>query len=137
MALAIRHTLELSISPPQFVGAQSTGTFGLPYISTAKVPGVWHTPIATYPLIMDSLRAVSPKRLVIGGSAHPSWQPELVAGTAAELGTIAAADHCLELEDADWRASMLTQVEIIDRVAAPAERARSLLTESALGVLQE
>lgn len=48
-------------------------------------------------------------QLVIGGSADPSWQPELVAGTAAELVTIAAADHSLELEDADWRASMRTR----------------------------
>jgi hypothetical protein len=117
--------------------AQSPGTFGLPYISTARVPGVWLTPIVTNPLIVDALRAVSPMQLVIGGSADPSWQPELVAGTAAELVTIAAADHSLELEDADWRASMLTQVEIIDWVAAHAERARSLLTESAFRILKE
>jgi hypothetical protein len=75
--------------------------------------------------------------LAIGGSADPVWQPELVTGTAAELVTISDADHSLELVEADRRASMLLQIEIIGRVAAHAERAQFPLAGSALRFLTE
>jgi len=75
--------------------------------------------------------------LAIGGSADPEWQPELVTGTAAELVTVAATDHSLELVEADRRASMLLQIEIIDRVADHADYARPPLAESPLTTLKE
>lgn len=53
------------------------------------------------------------------------------------LVTVGASDHSLELVEADRRASMLLQIEIVDRVADHADYARSPLAESPLTTLKE
>ena len=104
-------------APPELVLAKSLGTFALPHFAQQDVRGVWLTPILSDPGVADALARVSPERhLAVGGTADPSWRPDLVGATSARLVSVEAANHSLELKSKPWRESAETQRTIIDQV---------------------
>lgn len=104
-------------APPELVVAKSLGTFALPHFAQQDVRAVWLTPILTDPVVADALARVNPGRhLAIGGTADPSWRPDLIGTTSARLVTVEAANHSLELKSKPWRESAESQLTIIDQV---------------------
>jgi hypothetical protein len=104
-------------APPELVLAKSLGTFALPHFAQQDVRAVWLTPILTDPVVADALARVSPGRhLAIGGTADPSWRPDLVGTTRARLVDVEAANHSLELTSKPWRESAETHLTVIGQV---------------------
>ncbi len=103
----------------ELVIAKSFGTFGLPYFVDRDVRAAWLTPILTDQIVAEAMARVSSEaHLGIGGSADPSWRPDLVGSTRARLITVPDADHGLEVASEDWRVTAKGQLDIIDQVVA-------------------
>jgi hypothetical protein len=103
----------------ELVIAKSFGTFGLPYLVDREVRAAWLTPILTDPIVAEALASVSGgEHLGIGGTADPSWRPDLVGSTRARLVTVPDADHSLEVASTDWRVTATGQLRIIDQLVA-------------------
>ncbi|MCU1403865.1 MAG: hypothetical protein JWQ43_168 [Glaciihabitans sp.] len=113
-------TAEVTLpAPPELVLAKSLGTFALPYLAHRDVRAVWLTPILTDPVVADALaRVTSGRHLAVGGSADPSWRPDLISNASARLVTIEAADHRLEVTSTQWRQSAEVQLTVVDQVVA-------------------
>lgn len=104
-------------APPEIVLAKSLGTFALPHFAQRDVRAAWLTPILTDPVVADALARANPGRhLAVGGTADPSWRPDLVGTTSAHLVDVETANHSLELKSKPWRESAETQLTIIDQV---------------------
>jgi hypothetical protein len=102
---------------PERVLAKSLGTYALPYFANRDVRAAWLTPILTDPSIAGALADVATgHHLVVGGTADPVWRPDLAGVTDAQLLSIEAANHSLELPSTGWRGSIDAQRGVIDRV---------------------
>jgi hypothetical protein len=110
---SVRRAEAIMPSPPAFVVAKSFGTYAMPYYLGSPVWAVWMTPILSDPVLAGTLARASEGHLAIGGSADPSWRPDLTEGTGARLVTVEGADHVLLRPDG-WRESASTQLELID-----------------------
>lgn len=102
---------------PDLVVAKSLGCSALPWAIRHAVSGVWLTPVLTNQAVASALRTAPATDIAIGGSADPLWQPDAVAGSAAQLRTVDGADHALEVRG-DWRRTQRLQadmLEIVDR----------------------
>jgi hypothetical protein len=86
-------------APPsgtRLVLAKSLGTFAAPWALARGIPGVWLTPVLTFPAVGTALRERATSHdLVVGGTADAFWRPETIAGTAATVLEIPGADHSL------------------------------------------
>ncbi|WP_133160261.1 hypothetical protein [Cryobacterium zongtaii] len=104
-------------APPKLVVAKSLGAYALPHFAQQDVRAVWLTPILTDPVVADALARVNPGRhLAIGGTADPSWRPDLIGTTSARLVEVEAANHSLVLKSKPWRDSAESQLAIIDQI---------------------
>ncbi|WP_353810410.1 hypothetical protein [Agromyces sp. SYSU T00194] len=110
--------------PPSLIVGKSLGAYALPSTLEAGLAGVWLTPILKNDEVAGALRDAPDTHLAIGGTADAWWLPDRVAGTSAALVSVEGADHSLEV--GDWRASVLRQAEVVERVAAHADRIRDL-----------
>lgn len=101
-------------SSPAVVVGKSLGCFALPsVVERDDVRAAWLTPILTDATVADALRRASEKHLAIGGTADPSWRPEKVTGTRAELFSVDGADHALEVPSEGWRVSVQGQTDAL------------------------
>jgi hypothetical protein len=104
---------------PELVLAKSFGTYALPYFAHKEVRAAWLTPILTDPAVADALADVSSgSHLAVGGTADPSWRPELVGETRARLVSVEGADHGFEVVAAEWHKAARAQLDLIDLVVA-------------------
>ncbi|MFI2648713.1 MULTISPECIES: alpha/beta hydrolase [Micromonospora] len=71
---------------------KSLGTFATPLAAARGLPAVWLTPLLDNPDVVEGLGRATAPRLLIGGTADPSWQGD----TARRL-----SPHVLEVPDAD------------------------------------
>ncbi|TFC41988.1 MULTISPECIES: hypothetical protein [Cryobacterium] len=104
-------------APPELVVAKLLGAYALPHFAQQDVRAVWLTPILTDPVVANALARVNPGRhLAIGGTADPSWRPDLIGTTSARLIEVEAANHSLVLKSKPWRDSAESQLAIIDQI---------------------
>ncbi len=114
---ALAHAEATMPAPPELVIAKSLGTFALPHFAKQQVRAAWLTPILTDPTVAKALAGVSAgQHLAVGGTADPSWRPDLVGDTYAQLVTVETANHNLEVASKGWRESANVQLNIIDKV---------------------
>ncbi|MGN8050737.1 hypothetical protein ACTJKO_13725 [Curtobacterium sp. 22159] len=100
---------------PDLVVAKSLGCSALPWAIRHAVSGVWLTPVLTNRAVASALRAAPATDIAIGGVADPLWQPDAVAGSAAQLRTVDGADHALGVRG-DWRRTQRLQADVLEIV---------------------
>ncbi|GAB4086760.1 hypothetical protein GCM10028784_33900 [Myceligenerans cantabricum] len=97
---------------------KSLGTLALPVAARLALPGVWLTPLLTRDDAADVRTAVAGLRcdhLLIGGTADPTWDHDLVSGLRADFVEVSGADHSLEIPD-DWRKNSETVQDVTSEI---------------------
>ncbi|MBO0611173.1 hypothetical protein [Myceligenerans salitolerans] len=92
------------------VVGKSLGTLAIPAAARLGLPGIWLTPLLTWDDAADIREAVAGlegDHLLIGGSADPTWDHDLVASLRADFVEVPGGDHRLEIPD-DWRKNLET-----------------------------
>jgi hypothetical protein len=82
------------------VVAKSLGTLAMPLAARLGIPGVWLTPVLTSgeaPEMRETAAELDEDHLLIGGTADPLWDGDLVDGSEADVVEVEDADHCLEV----------------------------------------
>ncbi|NOJ61136.1 hypothetical protein [Arthrobacter sp. 260] len=117
MKSALARAEELMPAQPELVIAKSLGTYALPHFATRQVKAAWLTPILSDPAIADAFSGMHPgQHLVIGGTADPSWHPDLMGSTDARVISIDSANHRLETASMGWRTSADTGLNVIETI---------------------
>ena len=81
------------------------------------LPGIWLTPVLRdSPLPADLRRAAAPF-LLVGGTADPSWDPEIARGFRQPVFEAHNADHAMETAD-----DPANSAEILRRVTVAMDR---------------
>ncbi|HEY9293988.1 MAG TPA: hypothetical protein VIP98_22125 [Microlunatus sp.] len=76
---------------------KSLGTLSMPVAAASVLPGIWLTPLLTEPEIGKLARRLGPEHLLIGGTADPYWDQQIVESTQAQVLQIPDADHALQI----------------------------------------
>jgi len=100
---------------PVLVVAKSLGTLALPWAVENGLPGVWLTPLLRDRTVMTAVEEAQQPTLLVGGTADPHWHIPATTGPGISIIELPGADHGLQ-QPADWRRSLLDQVEIFDRI---------------------
>ncbi|NES16088.1 MULTISPECIES: alpha/beta hydrolase [Micromonospora] len=110
--------------------ANSLGTLAAGLAADRELPAVWITPLLHRPEVVDGLRRAAAPGLLIGGTADPSWRPDLARELSPYVCEVADADHGLRVPGPLARsAAVLGEVataveEFLDQVVWPAPSAR-------------
>lgn len=89
---------------------QSVGTVAMPTAAKLHLPGIWLTPLLAgqeAPELRSAAAGLAEDHLLIGGSADPTWDHDLVASLRADYVEVTGANHALEVPD-DWRRNLET-----------------------------
>lgn len=92
----------------------SLGTLAIPAAARLGLPGVWIAPLLTQRDAADVRAAVSGlegDHLLIGGTADPQWDHDLVTGLGADTVEVPDGNHLLEIAD-DWRENLETVEDV-------------------------
>jgi hypothetical protein len=103
LSAALEHVR--TADPAPLVVAKSLTSLASTCAARERLPAVWLTPLigpasGVAERVGDGLRSGSAPRLLIGGTADPSWDGKVAqALTDAEVLELADADHALEVAD--------------------------------------
>jgi hypothetical protein len=100
---------------PVLVVAKSLGTLALPWAVENGLPGAWLTPLLRDRTVLTAVEEAQQPTLLVGGTADPHWHIPATTGPGISITELPGADHGLQ-QPADWRRSLLDQVEIFDRI---------------------
>jgi len=75
--------------------AKSLGTHAASLAAERELPAVWLTPLLHVPALAEAITRNPAPQLLIGGTADPSWLPEVAAATGKRLLVIEEAGHSL------------------------------------------
>ncbi|GGR99467.1 hypothetical protein GCM10010169_50110 [Micromonospora fulviviridis] len=101
--------------PEPLIIANSLGTLAAGLAAERRLPAIWITPLLHRPEVVDGLRRAGAPCLLIGGTADPSWRPDLARELSPYVCEVAGADHGL-------------------RVPGPLARSAAVLAETATAV---
>jgi hypothetical protein len=101
---------------PDLLLTKSLGSLAAPWALAHDVPGVWLTPLLGDPAVLEALRAMDDRSIVVGGSADAQWRQGAFEESEIAVLEVPGADHSLELPD--WRASLAAQADVLERLAA-------------------
>lgn len=108
--------------PTRLVVAKSLTTLAIPAAAGQGLPGAWLTPLLDEPELRSTLESSTVPTLLVGGTADPSWDSELVHMLkTAEALEIEGADHAMQFPG-DPRNSIDALMVITDRIRGFAER---------------
>ena len=80
----------------RLVIAKSLTSLALPATAAAEIPGVWFTPLLKREVVRTALEAVRVPTLVVGATADPTWDADLVANLEnVEVVEIDGSNHSL------------------------------------------
>src|SRR5262245_12781797 len=102
--------------PRPVVVAKSLTSLAASIAARERLPAVWLTPLIAAghpvtPLVVAGMRAGTAPRLLIGGSADPSWDGAVARSfEGAEVLELDGADHGLEVDDREASATNLATV---------------------------
>ncbi len=102
-------------SGPVLVVAKSLGTLALSWAVENALPGVWLTPLLGERSVREAAEQARQPTLLAGGTDDPHWRVPTVTGTGVEILEIPDADH--GLQTSDWRASLLAQLQLFERIS--------------------
>ncbi|RJL25075.1 alpha/beta hydrolase [Bailinhaonella thermotolerans] len=77
---------------------KSLGSFGATLAAERGLPAIWLTPLLNEPAVVSALRAATAPALLVGGTADPSWDPDLARDLGLPYLEIPGAHHGLEIE---------------------------------------
>ncbi len=108
--------------PTRLMVAKSLTTLAIPVSADQKIPGVWLTPLLDEPDVRSTLEVSTVPTLLIGGTADPTWDSDLVHMLeTAEALEIEGADHSLQFPG-EPRSSIDALMVITDRIRGFAEK---------------
>jgi len=105
----------------RLVVAKSITTLALPTATEQGLPGAWLTPLLDEPGLRATLETSTVPALLVGGTADPAWDSELVHMLETpEALELEGADHSLQYPG-DPRSSIDALMVITDRIRRFAE----------------
>jgi len=93
----IKSTLDKVADKNPLVIGKSLGSFALPLVAPLGWPAIWLTPLLNLPELVDALRNVKGKTLLVGGTADDVWDSKVAMATGLQVLEIPGADHGLEI----------------------------------------
>jgi hypothetical protein len=75
------------------------GAFAAALAADRNLPGIWLTPVLRDSELAGDLRRSAAPFLLVGGTADPSWDPELARSFGQPLYEAQDADHGMETDD--------------------------------------
>lgn len=83
-------------SNPLIVG-KSIGSLALPLVAQRGWPAIWLTPLLNRPELLDALKIVTSKTLLVGGTADDFWNSAVATASGQQVLEMPGADHGLEI----------------------------------------
>lgn len=83
---------------PLVVG-KSLGSLVLPYVVRRGWPAIWLTPLLDIPELVDALKSVKSKTLLVGGTADDAWDGNVAKASGQQVLELPGADHGLEIPE--------------------------------------
>lgn len=83
-------------SNPLVVG-KSIGSLALPLVAQRGWPAIWLTPLLNRPELLDALKIVTSKTLLVGGTADDYWNSKVAVASGQQILEMPGADHGLEI----------------------------------------
>jgi hypothetical protein len=91
--------LEREAAPRIALVGKSLGAFAAGLAADRGLPGIWLTPMLRDSEVPGDLRRSAAPFLLVGGTADPSWDPELARGFGQPVYEAQNADHSMEIID--------------------------------------
>jgi hypothetical protein len=100
---------------PSLLAGKSRGTLGAPLLP--ELPAIWVTPLLDHLGVVSGLKARKAPQLLVGGTADPSWRPQVARRINAEICELPGADHGLAVPG-DALASVDALRRLVEAVTA-------------------
>jgi hypothetical protein len=104
---------------PDLLAGKSRGTLGGSLVP--EKPAIWVTPLLEHLGVVSALKARKAPQLLVGGTADPTWLPEVARGIPGEICELGGVDHGLTVEG-DALASVDVLRRLVQAVTAFAAR---------------
>ncbi|MBG0565521.1 alpha/beta hydrolase [Actinoplanes aureus] len=109
----VGRVLERETAPRIALAGKSMGAFAAALAADRGLPGIWLTPVLRDTELPADLRRGSAPFLLAGGTADPSWDPELARSLGRPVHEAENADHGMEIAGDPVRsAEALRQVTV-------------------------
>ncbi len=95
----MRQVLSVETAPKIALVGKSMGAFAAALAADRGLPGIWLTPVLRDSEMADDLRRSTAPFLLVGGTADPSWDRELVRSLGRPFHEAEGADHGMETDD--------------------------------------
>ena len=63
-----------------------------------ELPAIWLTPLLDHLAVVTALKARTGPQLLVGGTADPSWRPDVARRVRAEVVELEGADHAFAVD---------------------------------------
>lgn len=90
-------TLDKVANQDPLVVGKSLGSLVLPLVVKRGWPAIWLTPLLDLPELVDALKSVKSKTLLVGGTADDAWDGNVAKASGQQVLEFPGADHGLEI----------------------------------------
>jgi hypothetical protein len=104
---------------PALLAGKSAGTLAAGL--RPELPAIWVTPLLDHLGVVTGLKTARAPQLLIGGTADPSWRPDVARRVPGEVVELEGANHGIAV-DGDARASVELMGRLVDAVDGFARR---------------
>ncbi len=109
----VSQILKQETAPNIALVGKSMGAFAVALAADRSLPGIWLTPVLRDSQLPVDLRRTAAPFLLVGGTADPSWDPEVARSFGQPVYEANGADHGMETaNDPVNSADVLRQVTI-------------------------
>jgi hypothetical protein len=95
----VSQILGAETAPKITLAGKSMGAFAAGLAADRGLPGIWLTPVLRDSEVASNLRRSTAPFLLVGGTADPSWDPELARSFGQPFYEADNADHGMETDD--------------------------------------
>lgn len=95
----VLRSLEREAAPRIALAGKSMGAFAAALAADRSLPAIWLTPVLRDSELPGDLRRSTASFLLVGGTADPSWDPELARSFGQPVYEAQNADHSMEIVD--------------------------------------
>lgn len=95
----ITATLDKVADMDPLVVGKSLGSYALPLVAHRGWPAIWLTPLLLQSELVDALKDVKAKTLLVGGTADEWWDSDVAKKSGLQVLEMPGATHDLEIAD--------------------------------------